>query len=212
MAQNNQRYGTRQKRKRKRRSRNKVIAARLIFVTIILVLLVLLVVGAMKIVSAFSDNITGNDEVSTVTVLRNGSIKQTIIEEFDTGEYDEESLEKEIEKRVEASDGGVESEGFELDDGVATLRLKYKSDDDMAKFNDEVFYADTIDELLSQGVTFDSEAIRAGGTHAVIVSEAMDIRCPRKIIYAGENVAIDEKDPKLAHCSAQEGEIGFVIY
>ena len=81
MAQNNQRYGTRQKRKRKRRSRNKVIAARLIFVTIILVLLVLLVVGAMKIVSAFSDNITGNDEVSTVTVLRNGSIKQTIIEE-----------------------------------------------------------------------------------------------------------------------------------
>ena len=82
----------------------------------------------------------------------------------------------------------------------------------MAKFNDEVFYADTIDELLSQGVTFDSEAIRAGGTHAVIVSEAMDIRCPKKIIYAGKNVAIDEKDPKLAHCSAQEGEIGFVIY
>ncbi|MBQ7583348.1 MAG: hypothetical protein IJT24_01945 [Lachnospiraceae bacterium] len=212
MAQNNKNYSRKQKRKRKRRSRNKVIAARLIFVTILLVLFSLIVIGLMRLVSAISDNIGSDDDVSTVSVLRNGEIKQTIIEEFDPGTYDEASLKKEVEEKAEASNGGVEAEGFSLDDGTVTLKLKYATDDDMAAFNDEVFYADTIDNLLSQGVTFDSEAIKAGGTHAVIVSEAMDIRCPKKILYTGGDVTIDEDDAKLAHCSVHDGDLGFVIY
>ncbi len=212
MAQNNSRYNKKPKKKRKRRSRNKVIAARLIFVFLLLVLIALIVIGLMKGVAALSDNISSDDDVTTVTVLRNGTIKETIIEEFNPGYYDEDSLEDEIKKKAEASDGGVEAEDFSLDDGVATLKLKYATDDDMAAFNDEVFYADTIDNLLSQGVTFDSEAIKAGGTHAVIVSEAMDIRCPKKILYTGGNVTIDDDDPKLAHCTAADGDLGFVIY
>lgn len=205
-------YNRGRKKKRKRKSRNKVIAARLIFVSILLILFVLLVIGFLKIVAAVGENITTDVDVTTVTVMKNGTIKETIIEEFNPGFYDEDSLEKEIEKRVKASGGGVEEEDFSVDDGVVTLKLKYGSDDDMAEFNDVVFYADKIDELLSQGVSFDSGAIKAGGTHAVIVSEPMDIRCPKKIIYTGGSMTIDEDDPKLAHCSTPEGDIAFVIY
>lgn len=211
MAQSNS-YNRRKRRKKRKRSRNKVIAARLIFVICLLVLVALIIIGIMKVLAAFSENITTDADVTTVTVLRNGSIKETIVEDFNPGFYDEDSLEDEIKRKVEASDGGVESEGFSLDDGVATLRLKYKTDDDMASFNDEVFYADTIDNLLDQGVSFDSGAIKAGGSHAVIVSESMDIRCPKKILYTGGAVAIDEEDPKLAHCTASDGDIAFVIY
>ncbi len=212
MARSGNSYNRNRKRKKKRKSRNKGIAARLIFVGIILVLIVLLFVGLTKLLASLSENIISDAEVTTVTVLRNGKIKQTIVEDFNPGFYDEGSLEDEIEKRIEASDGRVESEGFSLSDGVAKLDLKYDSDDDMAVFNDQVFYADTIDNLLDQGVSFDSEAIKAGGSHAVIVSETMDVRCPKKIIYTGGTVEIDEKDPKLAHCTVESGDLAFVIY
>lgn len=208
----NNSYNRGKRRKKKRKSRNKVIAARLIFVGIILVLITLLIIGLTKIVASFSENIISDTDVSTVTVLRNGKIKQTIVEEFNPGFYDEKSLEDEIESRIEASDGKVESEGFTLSDGIATLRLTYDSDDDMAAFNDQVFYADTIDSLLEQGVSFDSDAIKAGGSHAVIVSETMDVRCPKKILYTGGTVTVDEDDPKLAHCTVDNGELAFVIY
>lgn len=213
MAQNrNTNYNRKKRRKKRKRSRNKVIAARLFLVFCLLVLFVLIVIGLMKLIAPFSENFTSDADVTTVTVLRNGSIKETIIEEFNPGFYDEDSLEDEIKQKVEASDGGVESEGFSLDDGVATLKLKYKSDDDMASFNDEVFYADTIDNLLDQGVSFDSDAIKAGGTHAVIVSETCDIVCPKKILYTGGGITIDDENPKLAHCTVSEGDIAFVIY
>ena len=213
MSQNrNNSYSRGKRRKKKRKSRNKVIAARLIFVGIILVLIALLIIGLTKILASFSENIITDTDVSTVTVLRNGKIKQTIVEDFNPGFYDEKSLEDEIESRIEASDGKVESEGFEISDGVAKLRLKYDSDEDMAAFNDQVFYADTIDALLEEGVSFDSNAIKAGGSHAVIVSETMDVRCPKKILYTGGTVTIDEDDPKLAHCTADDGQLAFVIY
>lgn len=213
MSQNrNNSYSRGKRRKKKRKSRNKVIAARLIFVGIILVLIALLIIGLTKILASFSENIITDTDVSTVTVLRNGKIKQTIVEDFNPGFYDEKSLEDEIESRIEASDGKVESEGFEISDGVATLRLKYDSDEAMAAFNDQVFYADTIDALLEEGVSFDSNAIKAGGSHAVIVSETMDVRCPKKILYTGGTVTIDEDDPKLAHCTADDEQLAFVIY
>lgn len=213
MSQNrNNSYSRGKRRKKKRKSRNKVIAARLIFVGIILVLIALLIIGLTKILASFSENIITDTDVSTVTVLRNGKIKQTIVEDFNPGFYDEKSLEDEIESRIEASDGKVESEGFEISDGVATLRLKYDSDEAMAAFNDQVFYADTIDALLEEGISFDSNAIKAGGSHAVIVSETMDVRCPKKILYTGGTVTIDEDDPKLAHCTADDGQLAFVIY
>ena len=205
-------YNRSRKKKRKRKNRNRVIAARLTFLISLVVLVALLFIGVTKIIASVSDNIVSDADVSTVAVQKNGSIKQTIIEEFDPGVYDEASLEAEIKERVEASDGGVEYEGFSLDDNVATLRLKFKTDEDLAAFHDQVFYADTIDSLLSQGVSFDSGAVKAGGSHAVIVSESMDVRCPRKILYTGGNVTVDEDDGKLAHCTAENGELAFVIY
>ena len=200
------------KKKRKRKTRTTVFVARFLFVSIILLFLVLIGIGVHKIITVIGENTVSDVDVTTVTVTKKGEIRQTIIEEFDPSVYDEESLKADVEQKIKNSGGKVETEGFEFSDGVATLKLKYEDDDAMAAFNDEVFYADTMDNLTSQGVSFESGAVKAGGSHAVIVSESMDIRCPKKILYTGGSVVIDENNPKLAHCTTEEGEIAFVIY
>ncbi len=200
------------KKKRRRKTKTTVFVARFLFVSIILLFLVLIGIGVHKIITVIGENVVSDDEVTTVTVTRKGEIRQTIIEEFDPSVYDEESLEADIKQRIRDSGGKVESEGLDFSDGVATLKLKYKDDDAMAAFNDEVFYADTMDNLTSQGVSFESGAVKSGGSRAVIVSESMDIRCPKKIVYTGGDVVIDEDDQKLAHCTTAEGNIAFVIY
>ena len=212
MAQASNSYNrSRQKRKRRRKKRTQVIIARLIFAVFIVTLVTLIVLGVNKIYNTISERVSPEVTVTTINVAKNGTIKETIIEEFNPGFYDEESLKDDVEKRIDAAGGSIRSDGIEFDDGVATLTLKYDSDDDVAAFNDEVFYADTIDSLIDQGVNFDSEAVKAGGSHAVIVSEALDIRCPKKILYTGGAVAIDEDDEKLAHCTTPDGTLAFVI-
>ena len=213
MPQANNSYNrSRRKKKRKRRNRAKVYIARFIFGLCVLGILVFLFWGAYKVYAIITDGMSKNYEVTTVTVARNGSIKETIIEEFNPGFYDEASLKADVESKISASGGKVEYEGLDFSNGVATLKLEYETDDDMAAFNDEIFYADTIDNLVSQGVSFDSAAIKTGGTHAVIVSEPLDIRCPKKILYTGGAVTIDEDNEKLAHCTTEDGSIAFVIY
>ena len=186
--------------------------ARFIFALAVLLILTALVFGAYKLAGFISETMNKEVEVTTVTVTKSGNIKQTIIEDFDKSLYDESALKKDIEDKAKASGGGVEVEDFVAEDGKVTVKLKYKSDDDMASFNDEVFYADTVDALIKEGVSFDSDAIKSGAKHAVIVSESMDIRCPQKIQYADGAMKIDDKDPKLAHCSVEDGQIAFVLY
>jgi hypothetical protein len=206
-----QQQGKRRKKKR-RKNRNKVIAARITFLLVLILTVGLLVFGGYKLYSLLADAINDDVSVTTVTVSNRGVIRQTIVEEFNTGTYDEESLKKDIDTKVSEAGGEVSAEELEVEDGRAVLKMKYDSDDAMSAFNEEVFYADTIDALKKQGVTFDSAAEAAGGSHAVIVSEAMDIRCPKKILYADGEISIDSKDEKLAHCTTQEGNLALLIY
>lgn len=200
------------RKKKRRKNRNKVIAARTIFVLVVILAVGLLIFGGYKVYSFLSDAINDDVEVTTVTVSNRGVIKQTIVEEFDTGTYDEESLKKDIDAKVSEAGGEVSAEELEVEDGKAVLKMKYDSDDAMSAFNEEVFFADTIDALKKQGVTFDSAAEAAGGSHAVIVSETMDVRCPKKILYADGEISIDSEDEKLAHCNAKEGNLALLIY
>lgn len=212
MAQTNNSYNRSRRKKKRKKKYGRVILARVIFMLSVLAVIALVAAGIYKLYGLVTDNIKKEAKVTTVTIARNGTISETIIEEFNPGFYDEESLRSDIDSRISASGGGVELLGLSFSGGEATLDLKYGSDDDMAAFNDEIFYADAIDDLMSQGVSFDSDAVKAGGSHAVIVSEPMDIRCPKKILYAGGQVTIDMDDQKLAHCTTEDGTIAFVIY
>ncbi|MBO5551004.1 MAG: hypothetical protein J5966_03510 [Lachnospiraceae bacterium] len=198
--------------KRGRKQKNLTVIVRLIFALVILAVIAGIIFGVYKLYGFISEKADSEVKVTTVTVARNGTIKETIIEEFNPGFYDESSLKSDVEKRIKETDGRVRSEGLGFDNGVVTLELEYDSDEDMAAFNDVVFYADTIDNLVSQGVTFDSAALKAGGTNAVIVSDTMDVKVPKKILYTGGSMAVDEENPRLAHSTADEGEIAFLIY
>ncbi len=199
------------RRKKRRKDRGRVIAIRMILILVIIAAIAVLGFIGYQLYGLIADMSGGNAKVTTVTVSNKGKIRQTIVEEFNPGLYDEAGLKADIEDKIKASDG-VESVGLEIEDGVAVLKLRYDSDDAMAAFNNEVFYADSMDELRKQGVTFGADAILAGGDHAVIVSEAMDIECPKKILYAEGDVTIDPDNQKLAHCTTQNGDVAFVIY
>ncbi len=200
------------KNRRRKKKKGRVLFARLVFAIFILAAVAAIIFGVYKVAGIIMEGMNDDFTVSTVTVTKKGNLKQTIVEEFDRGVYDEASLKADVDEKVGASNGRVKSEGLEIEGGKAKLKLTYESDDDMAAFNDQVFYADTIEALLSQGISFDSAAINSGGKYAVIVSESMDVLCPKKIVYTDGAITIDKDNPKLAHCTVNEGDIAFLIY
>ncbi len=200
------------RKKKKKKKKARVLFARFIFALLILLLITAIGFGAYKVYSVLSSGFDDDVSTTTIVVSKGGEIRQTIIEEFNPGFYDAASLKTDVEEKIAASNGHVKSEGLDVEGGMATLKLIYDSDEDMATFNDQVFYSDTIENLLSRGVRFDSRALDCGGKYAVIVSDKTDIRCPKKILYTDGAMAVDEDDPKLAHCSVREGDIAFLIY
>ena len=196
--------------KRKRR-RIKAYLARFLFVLIILLMLGAAGIGIYKLTGYIS---LSAKEVSATTlyVHKNGSVEETIVEDFDETAYSTEKLQKMIDDETSAYGNGVKAGKLKFANGKAILKMKYSSCSDCAKFNDETFYAGKIDTLTEEGVNFSTDALSAGGRYAVVLNTSVDVAVPSKILYASGNVTVDPENEKKATVSADNGEMAYIVY
>lgn len=179
-----------------------------------------------------------NTSSCAIEVMKDGSIMETITEEFSQEYYDGESLKTMILSEVadfnrSHQNDTISVDKFENKNGRVTVKLRYPSADIYTKYNVDDYNAKTlfigtVAEAYDAGYSLDismtdakgeqtigKEELLGMGSEKMIISEApLQIKVPGKILYVGEKVEADGKDE--AHMLADEnGEAAgkyYVIY
>lgn len=197
---------------RRRRRRIKAYITRAVFVIFVLAVLSAAVFGGIKAFNYFKGRMTAAVDTTTIKVSKSGKIKETIVEDFDENNYSPDRLQKMIDDEVTAYGTGVKAGKLKIRDGKAILPMEYADAKNYSSFNDEVFYCDTIEDLVTRGISFDADALASGGKNAVILSVSADVIVPSDIIYTSSNVTKSTDDPRKAAAASADGELAYIIY
>ncbi len=198
--------------KKRKKRRQKVFIARFIFAMMVVTILGLLVIGGVSLAKKISAGNESDIECSTLIFNKKGGVTQVIVEDFDESLYDESALRSMIDEELSRFGKSVTVTSLDIADGKARLTLDYDDVQVCANFNGMTLYADTMESLKSRGVNFPGDALLSDGKNAVILSQPMDVRVPKKIKYASPGVQIDPDNEKNATVSVEEGKNALIIY
>ncbi len=153
-----------------------------------------------------------------IEVVKDGSIVETINEEFGEEYYDETNLRDILLDEVESFNQGQEGadivvDRFENADGRLTVRMKYPSADAYTAYNTDSYnhktlFCGTVAEAQGKGYDFDismtdakgektigKEDILGMGSSKILIAEfPARVKVSGKILYVGENVAVSGKN------------------
>lgn len=153
-----------------------------------------------------------------IEVMKDGSIVETMNEEFGEEYYDETNLRDILLADVESFNEGQEGEGivvdkFESADGRLMVRVKYPSADAYTAYNTDSYnhktlFCGTVAEAQEKGYDFDismtdakgeksigKEDILGMGSSKILIAEFPSrVKVTGKILYVGENVAVSGKN------------------
>lgn len=180
-------------------------------------------------------------QVSSISIKKDGSISSKIIEDFSQSYYDVDGLKSMIETSIaeykaQNSEAQVSLKKCEAAQGAIEVIMEFGSDRDYAGFNEEDFFAGTIQAANQAGydlnVTLrassdklekDSisklELLGMGDCHIVIFeapeteegveAETLRISCFDEILYVGEGVTVVNK--KSADAKLSDG-YGIIVF
>ena len=139
-------------------------------------------------------------EESVVYVGKKGVIASLDVETLDQSYYDETELKSYVDAEVEdytAEHGknAVKVESLKVEDGVAKLKMKYKTPEDYAAFNGIELYQGKIVKALAAGYDFKADFVsvedgveqKAATTKEIYATENLKV----VIIKANTNVQVD---------------------
>lgn len=153
-----------------------------------------------------------------IEVLKDGSILETITEEFQKEYYDEANLRDMLLAEVESfnegqEDGNITVDKFESADGKLTVEVKYPSADIYTAYNTDPYnhkalFCGTIAEAQGAGYDFNisltdakgektigKEDILGMGSSKIVIAESPSrVKVTGKILYVGENVTVSGKN------------------
>lgn len=168
-------------------------------------------------------------ERTTVEVKKNGHVTHTIVEDFTESYYDLEGLKDTIEEACEAYNGAMGSELVTLEeanveDGVLTAVMDYRSASAYAGFNRQALFTGTVKEAYDAGYDLNQTLYSAqedGGTigkegllnlpkaHILVIREAIDVRVWDKVLYHSDDVILQE-DGSLT--VTDSGKLSFIVF
>ena len=119
-------------------------------------------------------------EESVVYVGKKGVIESLDVESLDQSYYDETELKSYVDAEVEdytAEHGknAVEVESLKVEDGVAKLKMKYKTPEDYTAFNGIELYQGKVVASLAAGYVYDGEFARVEEGKVVGAATKQDI-------------------------------------
>lgn len=137
---------------------------------------------------------------STVFVSKKGRVVSTDVEQFDTSTYKVNDLQEYVDQSIDTyndkNDGSVKLKKLTVEDGKASLTIKYDSAEEYTGFNGIELFAGTIAEALAAGYDFkvNFAAIDDGKAKACDTSEFMDDDGYKVVVYKGSsNIHVDGK-------------------
>ena len=150
-----------------------------------------------------------NKTNTSITLTETGSVNETIVEEAGEDEYTAEDLQEYIGGELDKYNSGLETpavtlESCRVEGGSVRLSLNYASCADYASFNQVVCFTGTLKEADDAGFSMDRYWLDPGGKEGeneiilerakewkvLIVSEAVNVKVPDKILYTSDNVKV----------------------
>ena len=158
-----------------------------------------------------------DSESSLIYISKKGRVQTVDVEEFDKSYYSEEDFKTFAQEAIDAYNKSHEVDAimlkeFTLEEGVAKLKMEYKSVADFSDFNDITLYQGSIAAAVSEGYLFDVDfskvekgevtgtATRADilaeeGLSVVVIQANADVKVGGTIYYVStENVTVTAKD------------------
>lgn len=158
------------------------------------------------------------EQVTSVSIGKDGTIDSVIVEEFQEPYYTLESLAAMIQDDITVFQ--KEKPGTEIvlkscdvygeNQDFVKVEISYDSDDSYTEFNHEIFFAGSIQEAYEKGIDFDirltkpdkedadeedyaigkQELLKMSEHHIVIMEESMRVTCFDEILYVSEGVDV----------------------
>ncbi|MDE7339295.1 MAG: hypothetical protein K2N80_01875 [Lachnospiraceae bacterium] len=178
---------------------------------------------------------------NTVSIQKDGTIRQTIIERFEQEYYDAdteafghynidiEELEALAQEKISRLGRGdkIVCESIKANGENIIVEMTYQTDNDYTDFNNRELFSGTVSEASAQGYSMknlvgqdgaavsEEEVSSAGESRIVIIQtnagEALDVNVYGKIVYTSENISLFGKRDALI--DAGEGDVvSYVIY
>lgn len=153
-----------------------------------------------------------------IEVMKDGSIKETITEEFDQEYYDEESLKNMILSEVadfnrNHTEDMISVDKLENKNGMVTVKMSYPSAEiyteyNTDEYNDGTLFVGTIAQAYEAGYSLDismtdakgeksigrEELLEMGEDNILISQAPLKVKVPGKIMYVGDKVEADDRD------------------
>lgn len=167
---------------------------------------------------------------NTVSIQKDGTIRQIIVDQFEPEYYDIEELRAMAQEKI-AQLGGTDTAivcgTMEAEDGRVVVEMTYQTDADYRNFNNRELFSGTVSEAVAQGYTFKNlvgadgtavgeEAVVSAGEDRVVIiqtkaGEALDVSVYGKIVYTSENISLSgQKNAAIA--AGEEDVISCVIF
>lgn len=166
---------------------------------------------------------------NTLSIQKDGTIRQTIVDQFEQEYYNIEELESLAQEKIDRSGSGerIVCESVKADGESIVVEMTYQTDNDYTDFNNRELFSGTVSEASAQGYVMkdlvgpdgtavsEEEVSSAGENRIVIVQtkagEALDVKVYGKIIYTSGNITFSDK--KDAVIEAGEADmISYVIF
>ena len=139
-------------------------------------------------------------EESVVYVGKKGVIESLDVESLDQSYYDETELKSYVDAEVkdytaEHGKNAVEVESLKVEDGVAKLKMKYKTPEDYTAFNGIELYQGKVVASLAAGYVYDGEFARVDDLKVAIIRANTDVKVDGEICYVScQNVKLTGTD------------------
>jgi len=156
----------------------------------------------------------GQETMNSLTLDKDGSVENTIIEGFDKDYYDLDGLNTMIKDSIEQycrqnPTAEITLKGSEVSDGQVRVSMKYDSAASYMGYNSKTLFAGTIQEAYSEGYDLDisltdvkdssntigkQELLEMGQKHIVIMelpstmTDGMRLQCFGEILYVSDGV------------------------
>lgn len=174
----------------------------------------------------------GKISSAVIELQKDGSVVETITEEFTKNYYNEENLKNMLLSEVADYNNGSENgnlsvERFENKDGKLVVQLKYPSTDaytdyNTNQYNDSTIFCGTVAEAYDAGYSFDismtdskgeetigkEELLGMGENRMLITKVPMRVKLPGKIMYAGENIVVESRNQAIMQADENGEALG----
>ncbi len=178
-------------------------------------------------------------DTSTVFIEKKGRIISIDVEDLDKEYYDASELEDYITTHVEtytAENGEtVEKASFDVEEGIAKLRMEYDSYEDYTGFNGIELFTGTVVTARAAGYDFDTEfysVVKKDGeieqkqttkedvlanddNRVVIIKANVDVCVPGEVLYvSAQDTKVTEKDlvSITGEGASEEASLTYIIY